>query len=93
MDDDPLKIATAKRIARKTLRIVHQNIWFAIGIKVLVLLLGAVGLTNMCGACLISGVASAATTTSPVTEETKKEEALNTEEGKTEEAQQEVKAQ
>ena len=47
MDDDPLKIATAKRIARKTLRIVHQNIWFAIGIKVLVLLLGAVGLANM----------------------------------------------
>lgn len=47
MDDDPLKIATAKRIARKTLRIVHQNIWFAIGTKVLVLLLGAVGLANM----------------------------------------------
>ena len=47
MDDDPLKIAVAQRIARKTLRIVHQNIYFAIGIKVLVLGLGAVGLANM----------------------------------------------
>jgi Cd2+/Zn2+-exporting ATPase len=47
MDDDPLKIATAMKIARKTLRIVKQNIWFSIGIKVLVLLLGALGLANM----------------------------------------------
>lgn len=47
MDDDPLKIAVAQRIARKTLRIVKQNIWFSIGIKVLVLVLGALGLANM----------------------------------------------
>ncbi len=47
MDDDPLKISVARRIARKTLRIVKQNIYFSIGIKVLVLLLGALGLANM----------------------------------------------
>ena len=47
MDDDPLKISVARRIARKTLRIVKQNIYFSIGVKVLVLLLGAVGLANM----------------------------------------------
>lgn len=47
MDDDPLKISVAQRIARKTLRIVKQNIYFSIGIKVLVLLLGALGLANM----------------------------------------------
>ncbi|BAL84812.1 putative heavy metal ion-transporting ATPase (plasmid) [Selenomonas ruminantium subsp. lactilytica TAM6421] len=47
MDDDPLKISVAQRIARKTIRIVKQNIYFSIGIKVLVLLLGAVGLANM----------------------------------------------
>lgn len=47
MDDDPLKIAVAQRIARRTLRIVKQNIWFSIGIKVLVLVLGALGLANM----------------------------------------------
>ena len=47
MDDDPLKISVAQRIARKTLRIVRQNIWFSIGIKVLVLLLGALGFANM----------------------------------------------
>ncbi len=47
MDDDPLKISVAQRIARKTLQIVKQNIYFSIGIKVLVLLLGALGLANM----------------------------------------------
>ena len=47
MDDDPLKISKAIRIARKCLGIVKQNIVFAIGIKVLCLILGAVGLANM----------------------------------------------
>lgn len=47
MDDDPLKIAKGIKISRKCLRIVKQNIWFAIGIKALCLLLGAVGLANM----------------------------------------------
>jgi len=47
MDDDPLKIAKAIRISRKCMRIVHENIWFAIGIKVLCLLLCAVGLVGM----------------------------------------------
>lgn len=47
MDDDPRKVAKAIRIARKCMTIVKQNIWFAIGIKVLCLLLGAVGLANM----------------------------------------------
>ena len=47
MDDDPLKIATAIRIARKCLGIVYQNIYFAIGIKVVCLILGAVGIANM----------------------------------------------
>ncbi|MEE0434350.1 MAG: heavy metal translocating P-type ATPase [Peptococcaceae bacterium] len=47
MDDDPLKIAKAIRISRKTLRIVYQNIVFAIGIKLICLVLGAVGLANM----------------------------------------------
>lgn len=47
MDDDPLKIAKAIKISRKTLRIVYQNIVFAIGIKGLCLVLGAVGLANM----------------------------------------------
>ena len=47
MDDDPLKIAKAIRIARKCLRIVHENIWFAIGIKVICLILGALGIANM----------------------------------------------
>lgn len=47
MDDDPLKISVARRIASKTLRIVKQNIYFSIGIKVLVLLLGALGFANM----------------------------------------------
>lgn len=47
MDDDPLKIAKGIKISRKCLRIVKENIWLAIGIKVLCLLLGAVGLANM----------------------------------------------
>ena len=47
MDDDPLKIAKAIRSSRKCLGIVYQNIVFAIGIKLLCLLLGAVGLANM----------------------------------------------
>ena len=47
MDDNPLKIAKAIRISRKCLRIVKQNIWFAIGVKVICLILGAVGLGNM----------------------------------------------
>ena len=47
MDDDPAKLPLAMRIAKKTMRIVHQNIVGAIGIKVLVLLLGALGLANM----------------------------------------------
>ena len=47
MDDDVRKIASVVKIARKTLRIVKQNIAFAIGVKVLVLLLGALGLANM----------------------------------------------
>ena len=47
MDDDPLKIATAIRIARKCIRIVYENIYFAIGIKVICLALGAVGIANM----------------------------------------------
>ena len=47
MDDNPLKIAKAIRIARKCLRIVYENIWFAIGVKLLCLVLGAVGIANM----------------------------------------------
>ena len=47
MDDDPLKFAKGIKISRKCLRIVKENIWLAIGIKVLCLLLGAVGLANM----------------------------------------------
>lgn len=47
MDDDPLKIAKGIKISRKCLRIVKENIWLAIGIKVLCLVLGAVGLANM----------------------------------------------
>ena len=47
MDDDPLKIAKAIKISRKTLRIVYQNIVFAIGIKGICLILGAVGIANM----------------------------------------------
>ena len=47
MDDDPLKISTAVRISRKCLRIVKENIWFAIGIKLACLILGACGVANM----------------------------------------------
>lgn len=47
MDDDPLKIAKAIRIARKCMRIVYENIYFAIGIKVICLILGALGIANM----------------------------------------------
>ena len=47
MDDDPLKISTAVRISRKCLRIVKENIWFAIGIKLAGLILGAFGIANM----------------------------------------------
>ena len=47
MDDDPLKLSTAVMISRKCLRIVNENIWVAIGIKLLCLLLGAVGIANM----------------------------------------------
>lgn len=47
MDDDPLKIAKAIQISRKCLRIVHQNIVFALGIKFICLVLGAVGIANM----------------------------------------------
>ncbi|MDY3282711.1 heavy metal translocating P-type ATPase [Dysosmobacter sp.] len=47
MDDDPMKIVTAIRIARKCMRIVYENIVFAIGIKLVCLLLGALGIANM----------------------------------------------
>lgn len=47
MDDKPSKIVTAIHIARRTLGIARQNVWFAIGVKVLVLLLAAVGLATM----------------------------------------------
>ena len=47
MDSDPLKVVKAVRIAKKCMRIVYQNIYFAIGIKILCLLLGAVGIANM----------------------------------------------
>ena len=47
MDDDPIKIAKAIRIAKKCLRIVYENIYFAIGIKLICLLLGAIGIANM----------------------------------------------
>ena len=47
MDDDPKKISKAIRISRKCLRIVYENIWFAIGIKLICLVLGALGIANM----------------------------------------------
>ena len=47
MDDDPLKIAKAIRISRKCIRIVYENIYFAIGIKIICLALGALGIANM----------------------------------------------
>lgn len=47
MDDDPIKIAKAIKISKKCLRIVYENIYFAIGVKVICLILGAVGIANM----------------------------------------------
>ena len=47
MDDDPLKISRAIKISRKTLRIVKQNIYFSVGVKILCLILGALGVANM----------------------------------------------
>ena len=47
MDDDPMKISRAIRLARKCIRIVNENIWFAIGIKLACLILGALGIANM----------------------------------------------
>ena len=47
IDDDPIKIAKAIKIAKKCLRIVYENIYFAIGVKVICLILGAVGIANM----------------------------------------------
>ena len=47
MDDDPLKISRAIAISRKCMRIVYENIWFALGVKILCLILGAVGIANM----------------------------------------------
>ena len=47
MDDDPAKIAKAIKIAKKCMRIVYENIYFAIGIKILCLILGALGIANM----------------------------------------------
>lgn len=47
MDDDPAKIALAMKISRRTIKIVHQNIWFALGVKAACLVLGALGIANM----------------------------------------------
>ena len=47
MDDDPVKISKAIRISRKCLRIVYENIYFAIGVKIICLFLGAIGVANM----------------------------------------------
>ena len=47
MDDDPVKISLAIRIAKKCMRIVYENIVFAIGVKLLCLVLGALGIANM----------------------------------------------
>lgn len=47
MDDDPAKIALAMKISKRTLGIVKQNIWFALGVKLVCLVLGAVGIANM----------------------------------------------
>ena len=55
MDDKPTKIATAIRIARRTLRIARQNVWFAIGVKVAVLVLAAFGLATMWMAVFADG--------------------------------------
>jgi Cd2+/Zn2+-exporting ATPase len=47
MDDDPAKIALAMKISRKTLRIVKENITFALAVKLICLVLGALGIANM----------------------------------------------
>lgn len=47
MDDDPAKIVTAIKISRRCIRIVYENIWFAIGVKLICLVLGALGIANM----------------------------------------------
>ena len=47
MDDKPSKIATAVRISRKTMRIVWENIIFALGVKIVILILSALGIANM----------------------------------------------
>ena len=47
MDDEPSKIATAIRIARRTISIAHQNVWFAIGVKVAILILASFGFATM----------------------------------------------
>ena len=47
MDDDPQKIAKAIKISRKCLRIVYENIYFALGVKAICLILGALGIANM----------------------------------------------
>ena len=47
MDDDPMKISKAIRISKKCMRIVYENIWFAIGVKLVCLMLGALGIANM----------------------------------------------
>ncbi|MDU5373260.1 HAD-IC family P-type ATPase, partial [Anaerococcus vaginalis] len=47
MDDDPSKIPTAIKVSKKCLRIVKENIYFSIGVKIIVLILGALGLTSM----------------------------------------------
>ena len=55
MDDNPSKVALAVRIARRTIRIARENIWFAIGIKLLVLVLAALGVANL-GAAVFADV-------------------------------------
>lgn len=47
MDDDPLKVAKALKISRKCMRIVYENIWVTIGVKIICLILGALGIANM----------------------------------------------
>ena len=47
MDDNPMKISMAQRIGRKTLKIVYQNIFFALSVKVLAMVLGVFGIANM----------------------------------------------
>ena len=47
MDDKPSRLSIAFRIAKKTLAIVYENIWFALGVKLIILVLGALGLADM----------------------------------------------